>query len=181
MTEAANDNDPFANLRKIWLENPEGRFSAPPGVINYLSLIGKIKPVDGLYNWIETTDALNEFMESPQADEPIWRLTALHNGVPLWRAAQEMDRVRQQVYFIGASDEAIKIGTSTSPRSRIRELQTGNWHTLSLLGSMPGGENTESEIHKMFAHLHLRGEWYAMAKEILNFIDENCAPLANAA
>lgn len=55
------------------------------------------------------------------------------------------------------------------------ELQEGNPRGLHLLGVIEGvGEEKEKEVHDMFAGLHVRGEWYLPAKELLDFILMAC-------
>lgn len=72
------------------------------------------------------------------------------------------------VYF-HSDGTAIKIGrTAVSERSRRRSHQTGNPRELILLAWIPGA--SEDAVMEMFDHLHVRGEWYCMDQELLDFI-----------
>lgn len=77
------------------------------------------------------------------------------------------------VYFIqcGGAWGPIKIGTTEgNPRARLAAMQTGNPQDLRLLHAIPGGQDTESGLHNMFAHLRIRGEWFRGDDELRGFI-----------
>lgn len=76
------------------------------------------------------------------------------------------------VYFIRDDDGAIKIGHSISPEVRLGGLQVGSSRPLFLIGSIDGGEQLESELHKKFDHLKIHGEWFHAEPELEAFIDE---------
>jgi hypothetical protein len=87
------------------------------------------------------------------------------------------------VYFIQAEGVGrIKIGhTSREPASRLRCLQTSSPARLTLLGTIKGGARREREVHQMFAHLRVTGEWFEPGKDLLDFIkagpnEEDAAP-----
>ena len=64
------------------------------------------------------------------------------------------------IYFIVAGHKFVKIGYSSNPEERLKELQTGNPHKLKLMATMPGLFATESELHSTFSHLKMEGEWF---------------------
>lgn len=65
------------------------------------------------------------------------------------------------VYCIGApTAEFVKIGISNNPYERLSKCQVGNPADLELLHTIPGGHREEQAIHWLFAHLHVRGEWF---------------------
>jgi len=69
------------------------------------------------------------------------------------------------VYFIGAFDsnmdiQFVKIGFSTEPRSRMKQMSTGNPFDLRLLTFFPGCQCVEKWIHKEFKETRERGEWF---------------------
>jgi hypothetical protein len=69
-----------------------------------------------------------------------------------------------------------KIGFSKNPLKRLKELQTANASTLSLLFTVDGSIFEESYLHKYFHSYKVQGEWFnipflldpEMIKEILN-------------
>lgn len=73
-------------------------------------------------------------------------------------------------YFIAGPD-AIKIGRSTQPRARMRDLQAANGSELTLMVAVPFDQLPEWEAHQKFKHLRLHGEWFRPTKELLNFIE----------
>lgn len=59
----------------------------------------------------------------------------------------------------------IKIGCAADPEARLLQLQTAVPHPLRLMGYVPGGVKLERELHKKYAHLHMRGEWFRATLE----------------
>jgi DNA-binding XRE family transcriptional regulator len=78
------------------------------------------------------------------------------------------------VYFVQCEGTGrIKIGRTTRPViQRMRALQTSAPHALKLIGEFPEGHHghTEGSLHRKFAHLRLRGEWFKDDVELLTFI-----------
>ena len=73
------------------------------------------------------------------------------------------------VYFLDDGD-FIKIGWAVDPETRWRDLQTGSARHHQLLGSTPGTLLDERNLHRKFAHLKHRGEWFKKEPELLSFI-----------
>ena len=73
------------------------------------------------------------------------------------------------VYFARSGD-AIKIGTSTNVRKRIKALATGTPLPPELVAVMAGGAWREKELHRRFAHLRVTGEWFRAGVELMEFI-----------
>jgi hypothetical protein len=79
------------------------------------------------------------------------------------------------IYFAQADVSGqIKIGYhgGTDANDRLRELQTGCPTKLFLLGTLPGGPETEADLHKRFAFAHAHGEWFKPVPELLAFIGQ---------
>lgn len=67
------------------------------------------------------------------------------------------------IYFISDNNGAVKIGyTKKMLNHRLRELQTGNKNTLTILGSIRTMkvENMEKDLHETFKDYLIRGEWF---------------------
>ncbi len=80
------------------------------------------------------------------------------------------------IYFIKDTvSQAIKIGYSKKPKSRIGGLQTGNPHKLILLGTVTGKEIDEVAFHGRFAQHRLEGEWFKgeIIEDVLTIIAEH--------
>lgn len=74
------------------------------------------------------------------------------------------------VYFMRrGSDGAIKIGRSTQLQIRYRDLVTRQKQVLDVLHYSE--ELVEKRVHRLFAHLHIGGEWHRPAPELLQYID----------
>lgn len=75
------------------------------------------------------------------------------------------------IYFI-TDQQRIKIGFSNNPIRRLREMQTGHPLELKLIGSIPGCEYEEFVIHHRFNHLRLKGEWFTIDDDLMDFIEQ---------
>jgi hypothetical protein len=82
------------------------------------------------------------------------------------------------VYFAQAlGGGPIKIGTTARRvRARLDDLQTGRADELRCLGHLPGDAAVERALHREFAPLRLRGEWFHPAAPLLDFIASCCVP-----
>lgn len=80
------------------------------------------------------------------------------------------------LYCIADDSGLCKFGYSRDPSGRLRELQTGNPNPLSLILSvgLPESETLrrsfaarqlEQQLHRDFAHLRVRGEWFRCSPE----------------
>jgi hypothetical protein len=74
------------------------------------------------------------------------------------------------VYFIADGHGHIKIGYATNVRTRFDDLQVANASALTIMLTIPGGNKLESELHKRFADHRVRGEWFRLVPEIIDFI-----------
>ena len=76
------------------------------------------------------------------------------------------------LYFIQqGSNGPIKIGVSSDPIFRMRQLQTGNPYRLRLLGIIEDPLAPEDEWHDAFRDDRLVGEWFLPSKKLLDNIN----------
>jgi len=80
--------------------------------------------------------------------------------------------VRGHVYFIRVGD-FIKIGWSTRPMDRLRQLQTSHPDELEIMGTIKGERSLEGKIHKRFSKNRVRGEWFEEDGPLLDYIDKH--------
>jgi hypothetical protein len=83
------------------------------------------------------------------------------------------------LYFFGQQTSAseygpIKIGVSSDPRARLKQVQTGSPHEVWIMGVWPDCPYTEEEIHQMFAHYRMHGEWFRPEQDLIDLIFTNC-------
>jgi hypothetical protein len=73
------------------------------------------------------------------------------------------------LYCIANNNGQCKFGFSKNPESRVRALQTGSSEELVLLETVPVGDRSVREmerlLHREFAHLRSRGEWFRISPE----------------
>lgn len=82
-----------------------------------------------------------------------------------------------RVYFVQAGDGGnIKIGVSGNPETRVAGLQTGSDEPLRILATIPGGRAVEKELHRRFAALRVKGEWFRPEQELLDLIRTSAEP-----
>ena len=78
-------------------------------------------------------------------------------------------------YFVQSGDcGPIKIGKTVHVLKRMRAIGTDNAESLKLVGVI--GRDVESQLHVVFEHLCVRGEWFGPAPELVDFIIENRDP-----
>ena len=78
------------------------------------------------------------------------------------------------IYIISNDQDYIKVGVSKHPDKRLRQLQTGNEHTLSLIFTeefeCPRNHllKIESEIHRTLSlkAIDHRGEWFKLPSDV---------------
>ncbi len=87
------------------------------------------------------------------------------------------------IYFVQAGENGpIKIGFSDEVHKRIEELQVGCPYRLNLLWVYNGRQYGELELHELFLHEHIRGEWFRPGKSVLEFRDKyfgDCYSITN--
>ena len=70
--------------------------------------------------------------------------------------------------YVISDGEHHKIGyTAGDPKDRLQMLQTGSSRALSLVTTLPGEMSDEKRLHARFAHVRVRGEWFALTNEDL--------------
>ena len=75
------------------------------------------------------------------------------------------------IYFIQGENGPIKIGHTTGkPMTRLKSLQTGHPHKLTLLATAPGTKQMEKALHLRFRQYQLEGEWFKPSQELLDYI-----------
>ena len=75
------------------------------------------------------------------------------------------------IYFI-RSGQYVKIGRSSNPLGRLRQVQTGNPVQGELLAVCPGGRNEEAAIHRAFAEYRVSGEWFHATPKLNTLIED---------
>lgn len=76
------------------------------------------------------------------------------------------------IYFIEREPgDYVKIGWAKhGPHVRISELQTGCPDLLIVRGYFPGTREDESRMHRTFADLRARGEWFCNILKLADFM-----------
>lgn len=73
-----------------------------------------------------------------------------------------------------------KIGIASDARERFFSIQVGNPYDLEMVGQYQIHSDWirhfEFLVHKKFSELgkHVRGEWFRLSKEDLNYLERNC-------
>lgn len=76
------------------------------------------------------------------------------------------------IYFIRVNDY-MKIGYCqyTAIASRLSVVQLNCPYEATLARTMRGTRNTEQALHRHFAHLHARGEWFVFSERMLTITE----------
>lgn len=91
---------------------------------------------------------------------------------PLYERRINRGDISGFIYFLLAEESnRVKIGYSIDPNLRLDTLQTGCPDELKLLKLVPGTQEQETECHKKWSGLRVRGEWFHASKPLLDWID----------
>lgn len=75
------------------------------------------------------------------------------------------------LYFVHEPvHDCIKIGVTSDPRPRIRNLQVNNPGALVTLGLFRVNPSAERDAHHKFSHLRARGEWFRSDPSLMRHI-----------
>jgi hypothetical protein len=86
--------------------------------------------------------------------------------------------VESVTYFIQSPEGGpIKIGVSSTPRRRLKQLQTGSPVPLEIVGLIDG--NVEDELHRQFAQCRKHGEWFDPTPELISYIQQKSGVSVN--
>lgn len=99
-----------------------------------------------------------EFTESPPSDSASMAQDTSRNN----------DR-RGFVYLVRNRDSGhVKIGwTRRHPDERMQEIQTSQDDELQLEGCVPATPTLESNLHRYFRSMHVRGEWFDLSDKMI--------------
>lgn len=61
----------------------------------------------------------------------------------------------------------VKIGQTATVNRRLDQISSGLWEDLHLLRLFDGGAATEAALHRRFAHLRIRGEWFHFHSDMM--------------
>ena len=83
------------------------------------------------------------------------------------------------VYFAAVGD-IVKVGFSNDPEARIQRVirddttlkpEGYDYSEVVLLGTIPGGFETEMRVHDMLVGHRVLGEWFRLARPVIQAID----------
>ena len=95
-------------------------------------------------------------------------------------AGRTMPTGEGYVYFMDGGD-TVKIGFSRSLEARFKKMKTDLPSGLQLLHIEPGTFRTKKVLHRHFAELRVRGEWFRKTDDLMAYIEQRkgiVAPLA---
>lgn len=135
---------------------------------------------------ITLISAMIYFMSNKVGEDSYWRTKKIYDSImnPLKEelgTTDEMEvikfifRIKDGKYsdWAGGSDDGfVKIGRSKNPKSRLKDMQSGNAHKLKIIEVFKNRGHCESALHEQFKHLRVRGEWFEYSEEISEFINE---------
>src|SRR5262249_28776400 len=77
----------------------------------------------------------------------------------------EEEAMSGYLYFIqsGDAEGPVKIGFATDPVRRFHNIQASSPNPVRLLATIPGDSSAGKDLHRRFADLRGRGEWFRWA------------------
>jgi hypothetical protein len=105
---------------------------------------------------------------SEEKDEPV----SVDGGVHLEGDDTKATTHPGYVYFIGPPGLSghVKIGWARCPPARLTVLQTGSPERLILYASFTGSREDGRQMHREFAHLRKKGEWFNYDHDLMLLI-----------
>ncbi len=146
--------------------------------LNYAAQLTKLLEANS-FSSVADTDSLVHAMSDDEAasygmlrDSFLRKQMTRHRAIERARkAAIDSSRGGEVCYFIASEDGKLKIGSSGNVEKRFDSLQTSASVKLTLLLTIPGGIELETELHRRFVHLRETGEWFRYTEEIKYFIE----------
>ena len=87
-------------------------------------------------------------------------------------AHRKVRRGTATIYFVQAGEGGpIKIGIATNLKGRLAIMRSDNPAQIKTLWTILGTMDEEHNLHRWFAHLRVRGEWFTPGPELLEFIE----------
>jgi len=85
---------------------------------------------------------------------------------------KERKRKSNRKVYLMRSGDNIKVGVSTSPQERQRQIQTSHYEEVELIKTWEPEDalSMEKKIHAKLFSQHQRGEWFKMDEKSLNGI-----------
>ena len=78
----------------------------------------------------------------------------------------------ESIYFIGNREyQLVKIGFSTYPEDRMKQLQTGCPFELELFGVIKGSVKEEKTLHRKYSKYRINGEWFKIDGELKDYLE----------
>lgn len=117
-----------------------------------------------------------------QNKQSLWiRQDAFEKWTHFYQISGNLARLTQNglVYFIHMKGnlEMFKIGYSTNLNKRLESLQIGNPHVLCVYKTIDNvSRKIETRLHHLFHKNHIRGEWFAITPEMIDFVCKNNVP-----
>jgi hypothetical protein len=90
------------------------------------------------------------------------------------RARRGQRGPRTFIYFVQAGD-FVKIGQSKEWKQRLRFLQTGMPHEITPILVFADRPVLEKKLHSRFKADRVRGEWFRLSQQIIDYIGKNRA------
>ena len=77
------------------------------------------------------------------------------------------------VYVIKSTNHPeIKIGVSSDPDVRVKQLSTGSFDEITLLAKISGTPRLEKALHAVFVKQRINGEWFAYDSTMQEFVKQ---------
>lgn len=155
----------------------------PPGVqcVNEINIMrpqtGKNAPLIMLTTYAHPPNR-NTLRNVSMTDLEAIRLAVEGYETPQKHAAPRLDHPEMNkptaLYFIAMEgpEAFVKIGIASAASIRISNIQACCPYPLRLLKLVEGGWDLEKSLHKRFAHLRVRGEWFRLTGDLEKLIED---------
>jgi hypothetical protein len=104
------------------------------------------------------------FTTRPKAEEAMDEIMSAFAAMRLPRPPAPAPRGSPERVYFAVLGDLVKIGVAVDPERRVRRLNG------ELVRVEPGGRERELELHRRFAALRVRGEWFQHKGELKRYL-----------
>ena len=110
----------------------------------------------------------------PRCFIPIKHINEIHKTADLRTCAPKKIEKGAFIYLLHDIDQhLLKIGYSTNPPRRFKEIKNANTNQIKIIGIIPGSLTNEAILHTRWKKYNYKLEWFNYEEEILEYFENH--------
>jgi len=127
-------------------------------------------------HWEEAAELVRQAKPLPEDANDETRVAKALAAVDSYAGSKD-PKVVYVMHHVG--QDCVKIGIAANVGIRRAQMQTGSPHPVSVLVETPGGADLERDLHEVFRHSRMEGEWFRLSGAVSKFIVQMCSRKAS--